>query len=72
MRRSYQWQNLLRYLEKDGWFKTNINDRLDEDIESKPVGDVFPEALEANSKDSFLGIIKDGAPLQFCMSYVSI
>jgi hypothetical protein len=67
-----QWKNCLCYLEKDGWFKTNIDNELDEELDSKPVGNVFTDALHAMSKEDFLGVIKDGAPLQFCMSYISI
>ena len=46
-----QWINQLRYLEKEGWFKTNIEDRLDEEIEGENAGDIFRRALEMDTEE---------------------
>jgi hypothetical protein len=48
-----QWKNTLRYLEKDNWFKTNIDDEMDEDIEKGKGGQHFQHSSVKGCRGRF-------------------
>jgi hypothetical protein len=57
-----QWKNTLKYLEKEGWFKTNIDDQMDEEDTNEKGEDIFREALLKNTETEFMETIAEGAP----------
>ncbi|KAK2464540.1 hypothetical protein APHAL10511_003447 [Amanita phalloides] len=67
-----QWENQVKYLEKDGFFGGNIN--LTE--EDNPVNDVADNiyclALLQTTEEAFQSTIADGDLESFCKSYISI
>lgn len=67
-----QWENQVRYLEKDGWYGGNIGETAEEDGDTNPADDVFRQALAAETYEEYSQTIADGAPEDFCKSYISI
>jgi len=67
-----QWKNQLAYLEKDGCWQTNIEVEMDAEIEEERRDDVFRQALDCEDYKSYLQTLAEGAPQDYCKSYLSI
>ncbi len=59
-------------MEKDGWFKTNIEDDVSEDTAGLKGDDIFATALSKDNEVEFLSTLSNGVPKDFCKSYLSI
>jgi len=67
-----QWHNVLKDLEKNNCWQTNIDDEMDEEDDSEPKDEVFRKALAMGTEEEFQETIAEGDPEAFCKSYISI
>jgi len=49
-----------------------MEDAMDEEIEEDITEDVFRKALGMDTEEAFLDVLAEGAPMDFCKSYLSI